>query len=74
VERLPEDVVNRLRELRERTESIGARAILNYVIYEFEVGGPSPDVITEAEELARREIDELKILLSTLEELKKLVT
>ncbi|MEM0479118.1 MAG: hypothetical protein QXK71_00620 [Pyrobaculum sp.] len=74
MERLPEDVVNRLRELRERTESIGARAILNYVIYEFEVGGPSPDVITEAEELARREIDELKILLSTLEELKKLVT
>ncbi|MEM1518605.1 MAG: hypothetical protein QXF78_00035 [Pyrobaculum sp.] len=74
MERLPEDVVNRLRELRERTESIGARAILNYVIYEFEVGGPSPDVITEAEELARREIDELKMLLSTLEELKKLVT
>ncbi|MEM0369510.1 MAG: hypothetical protein QXT46_00125 [Pyrobaculum sp.] len=74
MERLPEDVVNRLRELRERAESIGARAILNYVIYEFEVGGPSPDVITEAEELARREIDELKILLSTLEELKKLVT
>lgn len=74
MERLPEDVVYRLRDLRERTESIGVRAILNYVLYEFEVGGPSPEVVAEAEQMAKREIEELKVLLETLEELKKLVS
>lgn len=74
MERLPEDVVDRLKNLKEMTESLGVRAILNYILYEFEVGGPSPEVVTEAEQMTRREIEELKMLLEMLEELKRLVS
>ncbi|MGC9130538.1 MAG: hypothetical protein ACP5H5_03010 [Pyrobaculum sp.] len=73
MEHLPEDVVKRLREVANRLEGAGARAIVNYVIYELEVGGPSKEVIHGAEQMARQEIEELKELLRILDELKNLV-
>lgn len=74
MERLPEEVVKRLREVANRLEGAGARAIVNYVIYELEVGEPSKEVIHEAEQMAQQEINELKELLRILDELKSLVT
>lgn len=54
--------------LRE-VEGLSARAVLNYVLYEFELGGPSREVLEEAIKIAQREIDELR---KALEILKKL--
>jgi len=74
MERLPEDTARRLRELVQELEGLGARSIMNYVIYEFDVGGPSLEVLEEAEEMAKREIEELRQVLKILGELKTLVT
>ncbi len=73
MERLPEDVVKRLRELVQEMEGLGARSIMNYVLYEFEVGGPSLETLEEAEQMAKREMEELKRVLKILGELKSLV-
>jgi len=73
VERLPEDVVKRLKEFVQEIEGLGARSIMNYVLYEFEVGGPSLETLEEAEQMAKREIEELKRVLAILSELKSLV-
>ncbi len=73
MERLPEDVVKRLRELVQEMEGLGARSIMNYVLYEFEVGGPSLETLEEAEHMAKREMEELKEVLKILGELKSLV-
>ncbi len=73
MERLPEDVVRELRDFTTKLESLGARSIANYVMYEFEVGGPSLEVLQEAERLAEREIEELRELLKFVRELKKLI-
>jgi hypothetical protein len=73
MERLPEDVVKRLKEFVQEIEGLGARSIMNYVLYEFEVGGPSLETLEEAEQMAKREIEELKRLLAVLSELKSLV-
>jgi gamma-glutamylcysteine synthetase len=74
MERLPEDVVKRLRELVQEMEGLGARSIMNYVLYEFEVGGLSLETLEEAEQMAKREMEELKEVLKILGELKSLVT
>jgi len=74
MERLPEDIARKLREFTQELEGLGARSIVNYVIYEFDVGGPSLEVLEEAEEMARREIEELREVLKILSELKSLVT
>ncbi len=73
MERLPEDVVKRLRELVQEMEGLGARSIMNYVLYEFEVGGPSLETLEEAEQMAKREMEELKRGFEILSELKSLV-
>jgi gamma-glutamylcysteine synthetase len=73
VERLPEDVVKRLKEFVQEIEGLGARSIMNYVLYEFEVGGPSLETLEEAEQMAKREMEELKRVLTILSELKSLV-
>lgn len=73
MERLPEDVVKRLREFVQEIEGLGARSIMNYVLYEFEVGGPSLETLEEAEQMAKREMEELKRVLAILSELKSLV-
>ena len=73
MERLPEDVVKRLKEFVQEIEGLGARSIMNYVLYEFEVGGPSLETLEEAEQMAKREMEELKRVLATLSELKSLV-
>jgi gamma-glutamylcysteine synthetase len=73
VERLPEDVVKRLKEFVQEIEGLGARSIMNYVLYEFEVGGPSLETLEEAEQMAKREMEELKRVLAILSELKSLV-
>jgi gamma-glutamylcysteine synthetase len=73
MERLPEDVVKRLRQLVQEMEGLGARSIMNYVLYEFEVGGPSLETLEEAEQMAKREMEELKEVLKILGELKSLV-
>jgi small-conductance mechanosensitive channel len=67
-------VVKRLRELVQEMEGLGARSIMNYVLYEFEVGGPSLETLEEAEQMAKREMEELKEVLKILGELKSLVT
>ncbi len=74
MERLPEDIARKLREFTQELEGLGARSIMNYVIYEFDVGGPSLEVLEEAEEMTRREIEELREVLKILSELKSLVT
>ncbi len=74
MERLPEDVVKRLKEFVQEIEGLGARSIMNYVLYEFEVGGPSLETLEEAEQMAKREMEELKRVLAILSELKSLVT
>ncbi|MCI4447024.1 MAG: hypothetical protein JHC20_03800 [Pyrobaculum sp.] len=74
MERLPEDVVKRLRELIQEMEGLGARSIMNYVLYEFEVGGPSIETLEEAEQMAKREMEELKEVLKILSELRSLMT
>ncbi|AEA11980.1 hypothetical protein TUZN_0484 [Thermoproteus uzoniensis 768-20] len=51
-------------------EGLGARAVLNYVLYEFEVGGPSREVVEEALRIAQRELDELQKVVKILQELK----
>ncbi|MFN7105291.1 MAG: hypothetical protein ACK4M3_01695 [Pyrobaculum sp.] len=73
MERLPEDVVKKLKDFATGLESLGARSIVNYIIYEFEVGGPSLEVLTEAEHLANREIEELKEVVKLVKELKEVV-
>jgi gamma-glutamylcysteine synthetase len=73
MERLPEDVVKRLKEFVQEIEGLGARSIMNYVLYEFEVGGPSLETLEEAEQMAKREMEELKRVLAILSELKSLV-
>jgi hypothetical protein len=74
MERLPEDTARKLREFVQELEGLGARSIMNYVIYEFDVGGPSLEVLEEAEEMAKREIEELRQALKILAELKTIVT
>jgi gamma-glutamylcysteine synthetase len=74
MERLPEDVVKRLREFVQEIEGLGARSIMNYVLYEFEVGGPSLETLEEAEQMAKREMEELKKVMAILSDLKSLVT
>jgi hypothetical protein len=74
MERLPEDVVKRLKEFAQEIEGLGARSIINYVLYEFEVGGPSLETLEEAEQMAKREIEELKKVLAILSDLKGLVS
>ena len=73
MERLPEDVVKRLKDMANRIEGVGARAIINYINYEFEVGGPAKEVLQEAEEMARREMEELKALIEVVNELRNLI-
>ncbi|MGC8582718.1 MAG: hypothetical protein ACP5I3_00120 [Thermoproteus sp.] len=51
-------------------EGLGARAILNYVLYEFEVGGPTREVVEEALRIAQRELNELQKVVKILQELK----
>jgi|GEM_PF-669913 len=74
MERLPEDIARRLREFVQELEGLGARSIMNYVIYEFDVGGPSLEVLEEAEQMAKREIEELREVLKILGELKSFAT
>jgi gamma-glutamylcysteine synthetase len=74
MERLPEDVVKRLKEFVQEIEGLGARSIMNYVLYEFEVGGPSLETLEEAEQMAKREMEELKKVMAILSDLKSLVT
>ncbi|MGC9169133.1 MAG: hypothetical protein ACP5HD_00120 [Thermoproteus sp.] len=50
-------------------EGLGARAILNYVLYEFEVGGPTREVVEEALRIAQRELNELQKVVKILQEL-----
>lgn len=73
MERLPDEVVKKLKELANRIEGVGARAIINYIIYEFEVGGPAKEVLQEAEEMAIREIEELKTILEVVNQLRSLI-
>jgi len=73
MERLPEDVAKRLRDFLQRLEGLGSRAIVNYIAYEFEVGGPSIEILEEAERLATREIEELKSVMELIKELKALM-
>ncbi|MEM1597767.1 MAG: hypothetical protein QXP31_05545 [Pyrobaculum sp.] len=73
MERLPVDVVYRIREFSRQLETLGARSLVNYVLYEFEVGGPSLEVLDEAERLALKSIEELKQVVDLLKELKRLV-
>ncbi|KUO84383.1 MAG: hypothetical protein AT711_00500 [Thermoproteus sp. CIS_19] len=51
-------------------EGLGARAVLNYVAYEFNVGGPSRDVVEEALKIAQKEIEELQKVIKILQVLK----
>jgi hypothetical protein len=73
MERLPEDTARQLRQFVQELEGLGARSIMNYVIHEFDVGGPSLEVLEEAEEMAKREIEELRQVLKILGKLKTLV-
>ncbi|ABP51479.1 MULTISPECIES: hypothetical protein [Pyrobaculum] len=73
MEKLPEDVLRKIREFSKTLEGAGARAIVNYVLYELEVGGPSREVLAEAEQMARQEVEELKKVLELVEELKSLM-
>ncbi|MCC6021238.1 MAG: hypothetical protein LM577_07735 [Thermoproteaceae archaeon] len=73
MEQAAESPLQRLRELRQRLEGAGARSILNYVLYEFEVGGPSIEILEEAERMARQEMEELREVLRALEELRGLI-
>lgn len=59
-----------LRKSLKEVEGLGARAILNYVLYEFEVGGPAREVVEEALRIAQRELDELQKVVKILQELK----
>ena len=49
---------------------MGARAVLNYVAYELNVGGPSRDVVEEALRIAQKEIEELQKVIKILQGLK----
>ncbi|ACB40312.1 hypothetical protein [Pyrobaculum neutrophilum] len=73
MERLPEDVVAKLKKLSQELEGLGARSIVNYILYEFEVGGPSPEILDEAEQLVKLEMAELNEVLKVIEEVRKLV-
>ena len=73
MDRLPEDVAKRLRDFLQRLEGLGSRAIVNYIAYEFEVGGPSIEILEEAEKLAMQEIEELKSVIGLIRELKALL-
>lgn len=67
------EVLQRLKEEVGRVEGLAARAILNYVIYEVEVGGPSAEVIDEAIKIAERELKELEKTIGTLREIRRLI-
>lgn len=67
------DLLGRLRELGKELEGVGARAILNYVIFEFSVGGPSQDVLNEAVSMALKEVEELRRVIEALEQIKALL-
>ncbi|MGC8972595.1 MAG: hypothetical protein ACP5KY_00140 [Thermoproteus sp.] len=58
-----------LRKSLKEVEGLGARAILNYVLYEFEVGGPTREVVEEALRIAQRELNELQKVVKILQEL-----
>lgn len=60
------DVEQKLREALSRAEGLAARAVLNYVIYEFEVGGPTREVLEEALKIAEREAAELARVIALL--------
>lgn len=63
------DPLDLIKEGLKQVEGLGARAVLNYVLYEFELGGPSREVVEEAVRIAQKEIAELQ---KTLEILKRL--
>lgn len=63
------DPLDLIKEGLKQVEGLSARAVLNYVLYEFELGGPSREVVEEAVRIAQKEIAELQ---KTLEILKKL--
>lgn len=63
------DPLDLIKEGLKQVEGLSARAVLNYVLYEFELGGPSREVVEEAVKIAQKEIAELQ---KTLEILKKL--
>lgn len=67
------DVVGRLRDLGRGLEGVGARAILNYVIFEFTMGGPSQEVLNEAISMAYRELDELRRVIEILEQVRAML-
>ncbi|MEZ0319065.1 MAG: hypothetical protein ABWK05_03600 [Pyrobaculum sp.] len=73
MERLPADVVYKIREFSKQLETLGARSLVNYILYEFEIGGPSLEVLDEAERLAIKGIEELKQVVDLVNELKRLV-
>ncbi|MFB6490525.1 MAG: hypothetical protein TU35_004635 [Thermoproteus sp. AZ2] len=68
------EALERLKEEVGRTEGLAARAILNYVIYELEVGGPSADVVDEAIKIAERELRELEKAINALKEIRRLIS
>ncbi len=63
------DPLDLIKEGLKQVEGLSARAVLNYVLYEFELGGPSREVVEEAVRIAQKEIAELQ---KTLEILKRL--
>ncbi|MEZ0247730.1 MAG: hypothetical protein ABWJ97_00520 [Thermoproteus sp.] len=63
------DPVEAIRKSLKEVEGLGARAVLNYVLYEFEANGPSREVVDEAVKIAEREIRELQKVLQILKEL-----
>lgn len=63
------DPLDILRKGLREVEGLSARAVLNYVLYEFELGGPSREVLEEAAEIAQREIAELQRALEILKKL-----
>ncbi|ABL88017.1 conserved hypothetical protein [Pyrobaculum islandicum DSM 4184] len=73
MERLPLELTTKLRKMAQELEGVGARSIINYVIYEFEVGGQSLEVLEEAEQMAKKEIEELYEVIKVIEELRKAI-
>lgn len=63
------NVLEILRQKSKDIEGLSARSILNYVIYEFEVGGPSKEILEEALRLASKEIEQLQKVIEILKDI-----
>ncbi|CCC81467.1 hypothetical protein [Thermoproteus tenax] len=63
------NVLEILRQKSKGVEGLSARSILNYVIYEFEVGGPSKEILEEALRLASKEIEQLQKVIEILKDI-----